>query len=116
MTDLVQRLREDAEWQRKVKGGTTNHGLLDQAADLIEVLTQDATEEMTMAARGLIMARGFGLPNYTTSLGDVAKSGFYGEYWRHILTDEEKEIKYPLPKAHFADLIWRAMRSAALGN
>lgn len=72
------------------------------------------TEDMLMAARGLIMARDMGLPNQGRPLGEVARSGFYGNHWAHILTDEERSIQSPLTKAHFAQLIWRAMESARL--
>lgn len=73
-----------------------------------------ASEDMLMAARGLIMSMSFSVPNYGTTLGQVADSGFYGEHWAHILTEEERAIKAPLSKGHRADLIWRAMVSAAL--
>lgn len=72
------------------------------------------TEDMLMAARGLIMSLSFGVPNYQTSLSDVARSGYYGEHWAHILSDDERAMTGPITKAHRADLIWRAMVAAAL--
>jgi len=74
------------------------------------------TEAMLDAARGLLMARSMNVPSSGYSLGEVARSGYYGELWGHILTDEERAIAHPLTKAHLADLIWRAMASAALAN
>lgn len=71
------------------------------------------TDAMLDAARGLIMSLSFGVPNYETSLNEVAHSGFYGELWRDILTDHERQMKGPLTKAHRAQLIWRAMLAAA---
>lgn len=58
------------------------------------------TEAMLMAARGLIMARDLRAPNGETTLGDVARSGFYGEHWRDILTDEERAIAAALGSKH----------------
>ena len=71
------------------------------------------TEAMLMAARGIIMARDLQAPNGQTTLGDVARSGFYGEHWRDILTEEERAIAAPLSKGHFAQLIYRAMLAAS---
>jgi|GEM_PF-5832542 len=39
--ELARRLREDADWQRKMKGGTTNDRMLDQAADALETLLSE---------------------------------------------------------------------------
>ena len=36
--DLVGRLRSDAAWQRKMRGGTTNDAMLEEAAARIEAL------------------------------------------------------------------------------
>lgn len=77
------------------------------------MVPREPTEDMLMAARGLIMSMSFNVPNYQTSLGEVAASGFYGELWAHILTDEERAIRAPLTKAHRAQLIYRAMIAAA---
>lgn len=74
---------------------------------------RQATDGMLMAARGLLMSLSMNSPTYGYSLGQVADSGFYGEHWAHILTEEERAISAPLTKAHRADLIWRAMVSAA---
>jgi len=74
------------------------------------------TEAMLFAARGLIMARDLKAPNYESSLGTVARSGFYGDQWAHVLTDEERAIQAPLTKAHFAQLIWRVMEDARLNG
>ena len=83
-------------------------------ADGFAVLPLMPTDEMMMAARGLIMAHEMKVPTYGYSLGKVAESGFYSEHWAHILTEEERAISSPLTKAHMAQLIWRAMVSAAL--
>jgi len=77
------------------------------------MVPREPTEAMVMAARGLIMARDLQAPNASTTLGDVARSGFYGEHWRDILTDEEKAIAAPLTKGHLAQLIYRAMLAAS---
>lgn len=73
----------------------------------------EPTDAMLMAARGLIMAREMQVPNHGYSLGKVASSGYYGEHWRDILTDDERAIEAPLTKAHLAQLIYRAMLAAA---
>lgn len=39
--ELARRLREDADWQRKMKGGTTNDRMLDQAADALDHLLSE---------------------------------------------------------------------------
>ena len=77
------------------------------------MVPREPTEAMLTAARGLIMARDLQAPNGETTLGDVARSGFYGEHWRDILTDEERAIASPLSKGHFAQLIYRAMLAAS---
>ena len=77
------------------------------------LVPREPTEAMLMAARGLIMAREMGVPTYGYSLGKVAASGYYGEHWKHILTDDERAIDAPLTKAHLAQLIYRAMLAAA---
>ena len=66
-----------------------------------------------MAARGLIMAREMRVPSSGYSLGKVATSGYYGDWWGHILTDDERAIEAPLTKAHLAQLIYRAMLAAS---
>lgn len=81
--------------------------------DALRLVPVEPTEAMLDAARGLIMSLSFGVPNYETSLSDVARSGYYGELWRDILTDEERAMKGPITKAHRAQLIYRAMLSAA---
>lgn len=73
----------------------------------------EPTDAMLDAARGLIMALSFGAPNHQTSLSEVTRSGFYGELWSHILTDEERAMSGPITKAHRAQLIYRAMLAAA---
>lgn len=77
------------------------------------VVPREPTEAMLMAARGLIMSLSFGVPNYETTLSEVARSGFYGEHWAHILTDEERAMTGPITKGHRAQLIYRAMIAAA---
>lgn len=86
---------------------------LQQAGDGWVLVPRDPTEEQLFAARGLLMSLSMGAPNYQVSLGDVAASGYYGEAWGHILTDEERAIARPLSKGHRAQLIYRAMLSAA---
>ena len=76
------------------------------------VVPLEPTDAMLMAARGLIMSLSFGVPNYRTSLANVARSGFYGEHWQHILTDEERQMTGPITKGQRAELIYRAMIAA----
>lgn len=69
------------------------------------------TDEMVDAARGLCMFfNGMGGQRWT--LGQHADSGGYGEGYAHLLTAEERSTSH-FPKAHQADLIWRAMLHAA---
>lgn len=46
------------------------------------------------------MAREMRVPNAGYSLGKVAESGYYGELWGHVLTDEERAISHPLTQRH----------------
>lgn len=94
-------------------GASSHPPAVQEASAEMVLVPAVATEAMTMAARGLIMARQMNVPRSGYSLGEVARSGYYGEYWGHILTDEERAIEAPLPKGYLADLIWRAMVSAA---
>lgn len=84
-----------------------------QPTNALRLVPVEPTEAMLDAARGLIMSLSFGVPNYETSLSDVSRSGYYGELWRDILTDEERSMKGPITKAHRAQLIYRAMLAAA---
>ena len=72
----------------------------------------EPTEEMIDAPRGLIMYFNGMMNQSNWTLGDHAKSGGYGETWAHLITDEERAARH-FPKAHQADLIWRAMLAAA---
>lgn len=78
-----------------------------------KLVPEESTEEQDMAARGLIMMDRFGGPSEGYTLGQHAESGFYGEYWGHLLSDEERKISVRLSKGGLANLIYRAMVAAA---
>lgn len=66
MDDLIEKLRADAKWQRRMKGGATNDQLLDRSADAIEGLRL----ALSMIADGLPNERA---PHRFSMARDIAR-------------------------------------------